>query len=924
MTVTELLARLAKVKKQGTGWVACCPAHEDASPSLSVGIGKNDQILLRCFAGCTLDDILASLSLSLADLRQAPADRWDVQPALAVPPVADWLRKVRGLPDAEIAQIFASRGRKGLSVVFEYRDEHGGRLYQKHRALDTKAFWRKPAGTKSVLYGLETLSDSDPERVIVVEGELDAHTLRSVGISAVVSVPDGCGSKLDPDCLAPLAFFREVVIATDIDEPGDELAARLARALGPDRCLRARFATEKGKDANDALRSGWGRDDFEAAIAAAAPMSLPDAAEPRRPSEADEPDHPYRIIDGHFCYVRTDRSGGQIVKKIAKFTAFIEEDVLIDDGAETRREFRISGALADGTPLPIARVPVSEFGGLTWVGDNWGARAVIGSGQGAKEQVRHAIQLFSQGRVKSRTIYRHTGWCDLGGKTVFLYQGGAVGAEGVEVDLPPPLDRYRLPPAVEDRADAVRWSLSFLDIAPLEITVPLLAAVCISPVASLLAPDLAAWVHGVSGSLKSTVAALALAHFGDFDRKALSASWTSTENFIEHRLFVLKDVLAVVDDYAPQGDPAIQREIDRRVIRVIRNMGNRTGRGRLNADLSARPDRPPRGMLLCTGEELPPGYSINARLFQVEVDRKLFDMEALTRLQANAGRLAHATRGYIEWLQPQLHELKGGLLEAMRVLRNELAGSTTHSRQAEAIANLYVAFDLYLQYAEAAAAIERARADELRGNALEALKTAASQQSRSLVEISPGEVFIEALSILLTQKKVTFIERYDEPTVGEPEMIGWRQGEHALILPHAAYRRVAMFTRDRGEHWGPSLRELRKELVAKGHVVPATDGRDDTQWRIGPERQKQRGWLLRLDQGGRGGRPRGASNLGTSEPASDVDPSRLHERPTLGGKETEAKSLKYEGLDPDLDLLPPEPPRKKRGGSLSSDREGEG
>ena len=37
MSVEKLLDRLSKVKKTGPGqWVACCPSHDDRTPSLAI------------------------------------------------------------------------------------------------------------------------------------------------------------------------------------------------------------------------------------------------------------------------------------------------------------------------------------------------------------------------------------------------------------------------------------------------------------------------------------------------------------------------------------------------------------------------------------------------------------------------------------------------------------------------------------------------------------------------------------------------------------------------------------------------------------------------------------------------------------------------------------------------------------------------
>ena len=43
------------------GWIACCPAHDDRWPSLSIGIKRDGTPLLHCFAGCDFLDIVAAL-----------------------------------------------------------------------------------------------------------------------------------------------------------------------------------------------------------------------------------------------------------------------------------------------------------------------------------------------------------------------------------------------------------------------------------------------------------------------------------------------------------------------------------------------------------------------------------------------------------------------------------------------------------------------------------------------------------------------------------------------------------------------------------------------------------------------------------------------------------------------------------------------
>jgi hypothetical protein len=69
MYIDNLLSRLNKVKQTTPSqFVACCPAHIDKSPSLSIKVLPDEKILLHCFAECSIDEVLSSIGLALEDL----------------------------------------------------------------------------------------------------------------------------------------------------------------------------------------------------------------------------------------------------------------------------------------------------------------------------------------------------------------------------------------------------------------------------------------------------------------------------------------------------------------------------------------------------------------------------------------------------------------------------------------------------------------------------------------------------------------------------------------------------------------------------------------------------------------------------------------------------------------------------------------
>jgi len=71
----QILPALRGVKSRGHGrYMAHCPAHQDRVASLSISEGADGRVLLRCFAGCEVSDVLAAAGKDLADLFPSALD----------------------------------------------------------------------------------------------------------------------------------------------------------------------------------------------------------------------------------------------------------------------------------------------------------------------------------------------------------------------------------------------------------------------------------------------------------------------------------------------------------------------------------------------------------------------------------------------------------------------------------------------------------------------------------------------------------------------------------------------------------------------------------------------------------------------------------------------------------------------------------
>jgi hypothetical protein len=380
--------------------------------------------------------------------------------------------------------------------------------------------------------------------------------------------------------------------------------------------------------------------------------------------------------------VRQERSqNGRIkVSPVANFHARIACDILIEDGERQKREFGIEAELG-GMKLAFS-VPATEFSRMGWVPSKLGPLAIIYPGQ--QQHARAAIQWLSS-QIRQERIFAHLGWRKIGAHWVYLHAAGALGidgaASGIRVQLPAALDEYRIGPPQDPqgRAEAVCASLRFLDVAPPWISFPLLAGIYR---AALGGAAFSLFLAGTSGVFKSALAALCQQHFGAaMDATRLPASFASTANSVAAMAFHAKDALLVVDDFAPtglQGD----RELHSVAERLFRSAGNQQGRSRLSNGADLCTLQAPRALVLATGEDIPKGQSIRARLLIIEVAPGDVNCADLTECQnaARQGQYAASMGAFLVWTANQHDRVQRQFREQAQEIRKQGRGRAIHAR----------------------------------------------------------------------------------------------------------------------------------------------------------------------------------------------------------------------------------------------------
>ncbi|QSA97504.1 hypothetical protein [Methylococcus sp. EFPC2] len=491
----------------------------------------------------------------------------------------------------------------------------------------------------------------------------------------------------------------------------------------------------------------------------------------------------YKIHEGRICRVQKQEPN-DLLFPLCNFAARIAAQVEYDDGEETPElRFAIEAQLA-GRTFPVFDVTAADFAGLGWVTARLGAAAIVYAGQGTKDHLRCAIQELSP-EFGRRTIYSHTGWRRIDEQWRYLHAGGAIGAEDVREDVEVEPGRghmalYRLPapPDGEALSEAVRASLALFDLCPQrpEVGALLLALIYRAATAHIVAVDHGGWLEGTTGCFKSELAALAMAHFGAFSARALPGAWVDTETDLEQKAHAAKDALFVVDDFKPIGTATDISRLHTKADHLHRSAGNQSGRGRRTTDLKQRPAYHPRGVILSTGEDLPAGESLRARLAIVRLRKGDVDRAALSQMQRHAanGLLAKSMAGFIRWLAKRFEalrdELPAGIQKTREAILQEHAYS--HARTASDTASLVHGLHLLEQYAIATGAITAAEGFFDRSTA--ALMELMQRQGETQTEENEVTRFFDLLRSALTSGLCYVADRITQgPPVDHPHAWGW-------------------------------------------------------------------------------------------------------------------------------------------------------
>lgn len=508
--------------------------------------------------------------------------------------------------------------------------------------------------------------------------------------------------------------------------------------------------------------------------------------------------------DGTLYYIegKEDKNGNAYMEStaIANHTPILKEQRIIDNGVETTEELVFS-ALRDfrkGVDTPITLKDVlSQTPNI-----KFGAACRIFLGRGAKARYSEAMQIQCE-NAPVTMLYQHTGYTVIDGERIFLNGGYSVTKDGLtdkfNVVLSGQMENYMF--TSEHDSERYKTLLTLLpSVAPNSLIYAGLGLSFLTPLNALLRecgiePCFILYFTGKTGARKTTMAKLFLNFFGSFNNgTAPTASFRDTINAVEKKFALADSTLVLLDDRIPSTTAKIKAQMESMEQAVARQIGDRSGRARMNADGTLKATYRPKCNLIITAEESfsNVGESAIARSISVELKPGDINLSALTEVQQKSEHLNQCMSDYIRYVITNWDSISERVKPLFMSYRDK-AQNGGHGRLAECVAHLQIGITFMCEWLIAEGVLDEAQADNLKAVSWNIFMELAEQQNRRIVEEKPVKLFLDAVREMRDRGTIRIIDLNDTNEYNSSNVIGYRDKDYYYFYPDSIYSEIKKF-----------------------------------------------------------------------------------------------------------------------------------
>lgn len=560
-------------------------------------------------------------------------------------------------------------------------------------------------------------------------------------------------------------------------------------------------------------------------------------------------DHYYVGDDGTLYYVEPIIKDGEVTGQsetaIANHSPILKEQRVVDNGIETceeliftvRRNYHNSEDISVTLKDILSQTPTLKFG----------AACRIFLGRAYKARYSEAMQVQCEDALVS-TLYQHTGYAIIEGKRVFLNGNQSITAEGMtdkyKVVFEDDLRHYCFTP--ERHEDRFKTLLERLPASASKYLVYAgLGLTFLTPLNALLRevgtePRFILYFTGKTGMRKTSLAKVFLNFFGTFENSGDNpANCRDSVNSIEKKFALTDSTLVLLDDLIPATSPKIKAQMETIEQAVARQIGDRAGRARMNADGSLKATYRPKCNVIMTAEQSYSnvGESAIARSISVDIEPGDINLEALFEVQQRAYHLNECMGDYIQYVIQNWETLQ----ETLKPLFYEYRSKTQnggHGRLAENVAHLQIGIYIMCEWLKSIDELTCEQVEEMRFQSWAVFMELAEKQNKRMIDEKPVKLFLDAIKELRDRGVIRFVIQGHDSSVNEPRSVmGYKDDNYYYCYPDAIYAEVRKYYSAQDMIFPLGKTAIIRQLATDG-IIETDKGQNTKAKRLGNKRTR--------------------------------------------------------------------------------------
>lgn len=443
---------------------------------------------------------------------------------------------------------------------------------------------------------------------------------------------------------------------------------------------------------------------------------------------------------------------------------------------------------------------------------------------------------------KVENLYTHTGWMVTeDGERVFLNGENSVCRNGLTdkyaVQLLPDFRRLQFYEVSDNSHTCLTTVVEGMEkAAPDWVHIPLYGYLFLTPLNDMLRqkgkePNFSLYIIGKTGTFKSSISKVLLCFFGKYNyADTAPITFFDTENTMEKKLAIGADLPLLADDRRPTNNYRDKITYESKEKALSAYIGDRVGRGRMNADGSSRKTYIPRSNLIVTAEEayVNIGGSSIARAISVELESGTIDFDGLQYLQEHPEHFNKIMQLYIQFIIQHYDKIDNASNALLKRYR-EIASKRGHARLATTFSQLMFGYSMYLSFLVEYRHINENEMNKRLERAQEVFLDMCDKQDKRIEEETPTVLFISLLKEMLETKRVQLADMREDHNTGTVSLgtkvtsIGYRDNDYIYLIPQDAYNEVYKYYGESGNVFHASKTSLWKMLMDEGKILPKMD-----------------------------------------------------------------------------------------------------